>query len=218
MQNVIILHIETATKVCSVALSSNGKLIDHISDDHDNYTHAEKLTLFIKEIIERNNYTFEQLHAISVASGPGSYTGLRIGVSTAKGLCYALNTPLISVDALTSLTRQIKNPEANICAVIDARRMEVFSLIVDQEMNILKPISADIITAETYLSYEPFILIGDGAQKLIDLWENRASIKYDHSILSSATGQVKAAYSKYKISDFENLAYFEPFYLKDFKH
>lgn len=212
-----ILHLETATKACSVALSGNGKLIAVKEELNEEYSHSEKLTVFISEILKENNIGFKQLSAISVASGPGSYTGLRIGVSTAKGLCYALSIPLIAVDSLLSLATIAANTykEKKLCAMIDARRMEVFSAIYDHNLNLVKPISADIIDAETYKEYEPFVYFGDGADKIKDLWSAR-NCKIDSGINSSAIGQVALAFEKYNANELEDLAYFEPFYLKDF--
>lgn len=212
-----LLHLETATKVCSAALSGNGKLIAIKESNDDNYNHGESLTLFIEDVLKQANIGFDKISAISVASGPGSYTGLRIGVATAKGLCYALGIPLISVDALTSLAEQVKGKHQgkNLCALIDARRMEVYNLFVDKDGAPLKEISADIIDEESYREFEPFVYFGDGADKLQETWKDR-NCKIDSSILSSAKGQIKIAFDKFINKDFEDVAYFEPFYLKDF--
>ncbi len=212
-----LLHIETSTKVCSVALSENGVLKDFIETHSDRYIHAEKLTLFIEELLQRNAWKMDALSAIVVSGGPGSYTGLRIGVSTAKGLCFALDIPLISVsslDALIELGRE-KYPESTICGLIDARRMEAFSKIEDPLGNTLKTISADELEATTYETYDPFIVIGDGAEKMLKIWDERP-LTIDNNIHSSAKGQVKLATNSFKQEQFEDIAYFEPFYLKDF--
>jgi tRNA threonylcarbamoyladenosine biosynthesis protein TsaB len=212
-----ILHIETATKACSVGVSENGELVTIKEELSAEFTHAENITLFIDEVVKKAGWTLNQLDAIAVTSGPGSYTGLRIGVSTAKGLCYALEKPLIAVDALISLAAQatLKHPGKTICAAIDARRMEVFSAIYESHLTPLKKISADIIEADTYFAFEPFVICGDGAEKLKIIWENRA-VEFDTTIYSSVSGQVKIAYEKFQASEFEDVAYFEPFYLKDF--
>lgn len=214
---IYILHLETATKACSVALSCDGKQISLREELTEEYSHSEKLTIFIQEVITESGITLNNLNAVSVASGPGSYTGLRIGVSTAKGLCYALEIPLIAVDALVSLATiaKEKHPEKNLCSLIDARRMEVFNAIYSPDFLPLKPISADIIDAVSYQEFEPFVYFGDGAEKLQEIWGNRNSI-IDKTIHSSALGQIPLAYKKYKSQQFEDLAYFEPFYLKDF--
>jgi tRNA threonylcarbamoyladenosine biosynthesis protein TsaB len=212
-----ILHIETSTKVCSVALSENGKLLALKEGEEDGYSHGENLTLFIEDVLKTAQLTLRKIDAVSVASGPGSYTGLRIGVSTAKGICYPLGIPLIAIDSLTSLSElaRIKHPSSTLCALIDARRMEVFSCIFSQNEEQIKPISADIIEQNTYKQYEPYIFFGDGAEKLIEIWSGN-NCKADLTITSSSTGQLKIAYEKFLKVQFEDVAYFEPYYLKDF--
>jgi tRNA threonylcarbamoyladenosine biosynthesis protein TsaB len=212
----LILHLETSTKSCSVALSENGKLTDLEELHSAEFTHAENLTVFIEKIMKRVGKKFSELDAISVSSGPGSYTGLRIGVSTAKGLCYALDIPLISVGALVSLASlaRIKH-QGSICAMIDARRMEVYSAIYDSDLKILKTISADILDENSYSEFEPFLAVGDGAEKMSEAWAGRQVI-INTEIMASATGQVEWAYQKYLNQEFEDVAYFEPYYLKEF--
>ena len=212
-----ILHLETSTKVCSVALSNDGKLIALKESNEINYAHGENLTLFIQAVLKNASVHLNALSAVSIASGPGSYTGLRIGVSTAKGLCYALEIPLIAVDALFSLAQIAaeKHPNSILCPMIDARRMEVFNAVYSPTLSCLKPISADVIVADSYADFEPFIFFGDGAEKAQAIWEDRACT-FDNSILPSAKGQLKRATEKFQAKDFEDVAYFEPFYLKDF--
>lgn len=212
-----ILHLETATKVCSVALSKDGVLIALKETLEDGYSHGENLTLFIQSVLEDGKIKIEDLSAVSVASGPGSYTGLRIGVATAKGICYAQEIPLIAIDALTALTEQAKelHPGANLCAMIDARRMEVYNLVTSSGGEKLKEISADIIDELSYSTFEPFVYFGDGAAKLSDIWENK-NCKADLTIRSSAKGQVKLSYKMLQANEIVDTAYFEPFYLKDF--
>lgn len=212
-----ILHLETATKVCSVALSMNGKLLQLKEIEEDGYAHGEKLTLLIEDALASEQVDVKELVAVSVSSGPGSYTGLRIGVSTAKGLCYALGIPLIAIDSLLSIQQIAKEvyPNQAIAALIDARRMEVFASILDGNETVLKPISADVIEEDSYLEFEPFVACGDGAEKLREIWSNR-NITIASNILSSAKGQVAVGYQKYLNAEFEDVAYFEPFYLKDF--
>jgi tRNA threonylcarbamoyladenosine biosynthesis protein TsaB len=214
---VYILHLETSTKVCSVALSLNGNLIALKENEEDGYSHGENLTLFIQDVLKQASISVKELNAVSVASGPGSYTGLRIGVSTAKGLCYPLNIPLIAIDSLTSLKEiaKEKHPNSTLCSLIDARRMEVYNLFYSSSNELLKPISADIIEKYSYSQFEPFVYFGDGAGKLQELWKGRNCIA-DTSITSSAKGQTKLAFEKYRNQEFEDVAYFEPFYLKDF--
>jgi tRNA threonylcarbamoyladenosine biosynthesis protein TsaB len=214
---IYLLHLETATKVCSVALSCNGELIALREESTQEYSHSEKLTIFIQEVIKEAGITLQNLHGVSVASGPGSYTGLRIGVSTAKGLCFALDIPLISVDALVSMAKiaQKKYPEQTLCPLIDARRMEVYCGIYSSDLTLLKPISADIIDENSYAEFEPFVYFGDGAEKLSSIWERRKCL-FDASIRASAIGQIETAYKKFLSNELEDVAYFEPFYLKDF--
>ena len=178
-----LLHLETSTKACSVALSENGQLLALKETLTDDFSHSENLTTFIQEILIGQELTPADLSAISVASGPGSYTGLRIGVSTAKGLCYALGVPLIAVDSLFSLAHmaQTKHPNTRLCMAIDARRMEIFSGIYDGEICLLKAISADIVDENTYREYEPFLVAGDSNEKLKAVWANR-NISFDDSI------------------------------------
>lgn len=215
--DIYILHLETATKSCSVALSLNGALKQNKETTEEGYSHGENLTLFIEEIMLKEGIEMKQLSAVCVSSGPGSYTGLRIGVSTAKGICYALGIPLLAIDSLRCLqqTASQKYPDQKIASMIDARRMEVFSAIYDQNGVVLKPVSADIIDEHTYEEFIPFIACGDGADKLSTCWQNR-NITIDNSIFSSAAAQPEMAYQKFLQNDFEDVAYFEPFYLKDF--
>lgn len=212
-----LLHIDTATKVCSVALSRDGEQIALKEIKEDGYSHGEKLTLFIEDVMQQAQLKMLDLDAVSLASGPGSYTGLRIGAATAKGLCYALKIPLIAIDALTSLAflAKKKHPNINLCPVIDARRMEVYNLFLDSNLNALKEISADIIDEESYSEFEPFVCFGDGASKLQEVWSERNST-FDLEIESSASGQIELAHLKFKNKSFEDVAYWEPFYLKDF--
>lgn len=212
-----ILHLETATKSCSVALSFEGKLIALKEVVTDDFSHSENLTLFVQDVLSQANIEMNKLAAVSVASGPGSYTGLRIGVSTAKGFCYALGIPLIAVDSLTSIASiaQKKHSGLSIVAMFDARRREVYSAIFDPDLNFLKPISADVLDQQSYKEFEPFLLIGDGAQKMLEEWEGRSFV-FDPTIFASASGQIEIAYQKFLTKSFEDVAYFEPFYLKDF--
>lgn len=212
-----LLHLETATKVCSVALSLDGKFVALKETQEDGYSHGENLTLFIQDVLNEANVSMKDLSAVSIASGPGSYTGLRIGVSTAKGLCYALGIPMIAIDALTSLCEiaKEKHSEQNLCAMIDARRMEVYSIIQDKDGRVLKEISADILDETSYAEFQPFVFFGDGASKMDAIWADKSKI-IDASISSSATGQIRLAYEAFQKEKFEDIAYFEPFYLKDF--
>lgn len=212
-----LLHIETATKVCSVALSKEGKLVQMQEIADDQFSHGEQLTLLIQKVIDQEEIKISDLSAVSVSAGPGSYTGLRIGVSTAKGLCYALSIPLISIDTLTSMAQDeiLKSTNTSVCSMIDARRMEVFSALFNSEGECIKMASPDVLDENTYSEFEPFVCIGDGAEKTKDLWKNR-SIHYIDSFQISAKTQVEMAYKKYLAQEFEDVAYFEPNYIKAF--
>lgn len=212
-----ILHLETATKVCSVALSKNGKLIRLKETEEEGYSHGENLNCFIEDVIQESGISLNHLSAISLASGPGSYTGLRIGAATAKGLCYALEIPLIAIDALQALAEiaRVDYPDKVLCPLIDARRMEVYNSFYDESNHLIKEISADIIDENSYAQFEPFVYFGDGAEKLVQVWNNKNCVA-DLSIKSSAKGQVRLAFEKFKAQEFEDVAYWEPFYLKDF--
>lgn len=212
-----ILHLETSTKVCSVALSYDGELkqLHEIKDDQ--YSHGEQLTLLIEKALKGAEILPQQLSAVSVASGPGSYTGLRIGVSTAKGLCYALGIPLIAIDSLTALAKlgHDKHSGKRLCPMIDARRMEVYSTIFDENHQVIKPLSADVLNEQSYSDMEPFVFFGDGAGKMVSVWEGRPLL-FDGDLYCSAAGQVRIALEKLQKGETEDVAYFEPLYLKEF--
>ena len=212
-----ILHIETATKVCSVALSLNGNLISCKESSSDEFIHGEQLTNYISEVVSSANIQLENIAAVSVSSGPGSYTGLRIGVSTAKGLCFGLSIPLIAVPSLSSLISLAKerHPNTTICAMFDARRMEVFSLVVDENGLELVSVGPQVLDEYSMVDFEPFLAVGDGVNKIKELWMER-NVKFDDSIVPSAKGQVTLAYQKYSAQDFEDIAYFVPNYGKEF--
>ncbi|WP_396177845.1 tRNA (adenosine(37)-N6)-threonylcarbamoyltransferase complex dimerization subunit type 1 TsaB [Flavobacterium sp.] len=216
-QDIFILNIETATKNCSVALSKNGETIALREIAEEGFSHAEKLHVFIEEIISESAISFQDLTAIAVSQGPGSYTGLRIGVSSAKGLCYALNIPLIAVDTLQSLAAQISIPNGLIIPMIDARRMEVFSAAFDLNLNTIQAVAAEIITEDSYKELEQEIhFIGDGASKCKAFLNKSNFIFHDNIIYPSAKEMSFLSFEKYKKSDTVDVAYFEPLYVKDF--
>jgi tRNA threonylcarbamoyladenosine biosynthesis protein TsaB len=212
-----ILHIETATKVCSVALSLNGELISCKESSNDEFVHGEQLTNYISEVVSLANIKLSNLSAVSVSSGPGSYTGLRIGVSTAKGLCFGLSIPLIAVPSLLSLISLAKerHPTTTICAMFDARRMEVFRQVVDVNGLELLPVGPQVVDEYSMVDFEPFLAVGDGTNKLKELWGNR-KVQFDDAIVPSAKGQLILANQKFKAQDFEDVAYFVPNYGKEF--
>ena len=213
----VILHIETATKTCSVALSASGKLLTSHEISPDNYIHGEQLTIFIKKVCAEVTLQLSDLDAVSVSIGPGSYTGLRIGLSTAKGLCFGLKIPIICIETLDSLLTigKAKYPSANLCAMLDARRMEVYTKSINGSGETLRTLSSSVIEADTFIQDEPFIYFGDGAAKLKTIWGHRAAI-FDSELMLSAKGQVDMAYERYKNAGFDSLEKCKPLYLKQF--
>ena len=214
---VFILSVETATKNCSVSLSKNGKTVSCKEIAEQNFSHAEKLHIFIEEILKENNITLQDLNAIAVSKGPGSYTGLRIGVSSVKGMCYALNIPMIAIDTLTLLAKQIIIEDGIVIPMIDARRMEVYTAFFDKEYTMQREVRADIIDENSYSEINSNVhLVGDGIAKFKEVLTNNKFIFHDTIIYPSANEMSNLAFEKYKISDFVDVAYFEPYYLKDF--
>jgi tRNA threonylcarbamoyladenosine biosynthesis protein TsaB len=214
---VFILSVETATKNCSVSLSKNGETVSCKEIAEQNFSHAEKLHVFIEEILKENNITLQDLNAIAVSKGPGSYTGLRIGVSSVKGMCYALNIPMIAIDTLTLLAKQIVIDDGIIIPMIDARRMEVYTAFFDKEYIMQREVRADIIDENSYSEINTNVhLVGDGIAKFNEVLTNDKFIFHDAIIYPSASEMSNLAFEKYKKSDFVDVAYFEPYYLKDF--
>ena len=217
LPDVFILNIETATKNCSVSIAKNGVTIAFREIADEGYSHAEKLHVFINELVEESKISLQNLAAIAVSQGPGSYTGLRIGVSSAKGLCYALNIPLIAIDTLQSLAAQLTISNGLIVPMIDARRMEVFSAVYDQNFYNLMPVSAEIITEESYQNEARELhFVGDGAAKCKELLNKSNFIFHDEIIYPSAAQMSLLSFEKHKKSDIVDVAYFEPLYVKDF--
>jgi tRNA threonylcarbamoyladenosine biosynthesis protein TsaB len=215
---VLILNIETATTNCSVSLSQNGETIALKEDYNSNYSHAERLHVYIKNLLEKNNVDRSQLDAIAISKGPGSYTGLRIGVSAAKGLCFSLNKPLISVSTLEALAHQVICSDGVIVPMLDARRMEVYSAIFNSEYEQIRTTEAQILEQSSFSAYlekGKVYFIGNGVDKTKPLISNPNAIFVENK-LPSANEMSKLAYLKFKRNDIEDVAYFEPYYLKDF--
>lgn len=212
-----ILHLETATKVCSVALSENGVLKQLREVQEEGFSHGENLTVFIEEVLDREGISAKNLNAISLTTGPGSYTGLRIGVSVAKGLCYALDIPLIGLDALSCLAEEAKKkyPGQTIIPMLDARRLEVYCSVYSASGEEIEPIHAQVLDENSFSEYQSAVFCGDGVEKMIPVWATRDLI-LDKMLLSSAAHQVGLAYESYLAKKFEDLAYIEPLYLKEF--
>jgi len=212
-----ILNIETSTKNCSVALAKDGEMIVCREIAEMGYSHAEKLHVFIEEILSEANLKFSDLNAVAVSQGPGSYTGLRIGVSAAKGLCYALDIPLIAVDTLEVLASQIAIEEGVIVPMIDARRMEVYSAIFDKNHQKIRETKAEILTEDSFSDINQTIyFIGDSSQKAKTLLQKDNFVFVDDVIYPSAKQMTKKSYTLFTNNRFEDVAYFEPLYLKDF--
>lgn len=214
----IILNIETATKNCSVSLAKNGKILASKELNNGNYSHAELLHQFIKDIIDEAAISKSDINAIAVSKGPGSYTGLRIGVSSAKGFCFALDIPLISTDTLQSLSHSITIDDGFIVPMIDARRMEVYTAVFDKKHKNLEKTSAKIIDETSFLNYlekGKTYFLGDGAMKCKETITHKNAV-FIAGEFPSAKEMATLSYAKFQENQFEDVAYFEPFYLKDF--
>ena len=223
----LILSIETGTDICSVALANDGELMA-LRESDEGRDHAKKVALFVDELLRETGVQPSDLDAIAVGKGPGSYTGLRIGVSFAKGMCYALDIPLIaigSLDALTEVAREdydagildIEEEEwakAKLCPLVDARRMEVYAEVFDNEGKALTDVVAEVVTEDSFKEWrkDKFVIFGNGAKKCTELLSDAIFV----DIAPSARGIVRLAEESFKAQQFEDLAYFEPFYLKEF--
>ena len=212
-----ILAIETATKNCSVALSKDGVTLLCKEIAEQGYSHAERLHVFIEELLNELQVPFKDIAAIAVSQGPGSYTGLRIGVSAAKGLCFALDIPLIDIDTMSLLASQVSVNEGSIVSMIDARRMEVYSAVFNSKHEEIRGIRAEILTPESFSDIDSIIyFIGDCAEKSKTVLNQKNHVYLDTIVYPSAKDMSAMAYEKYKKNDTVDVAYFEPFYLKDF--
>jgi tRNA threonylcarbamoyladenosine biosynthesis protein TsaB len=218
----MILQIETATTVCSVALAKDGEILAFKQVDQRN-AHAEVITVFIDELIAASGFTYNDIDAIAVSCGPGSYTGLRIAVSTAKGLCFALDKPLIAIETLESMAYGVIGEavpdDLLLCPMIDARRMEVYTAVFNTKGERIQPTSAEIIDENGFadlLKDHKILFFGDGAEKCKEVLGNNPNAQFLPGFINSATHLTKKAEEKFRLKEFENVAYFEPFYLKDF--
>ena len=241
----MILCLETSTAVCSVALVKDGKVIA-LRESLDGQNHAEKITIFIDEVMKEANVSYRDLDAVATSMGPGSYTGLRIGVSTAKGLCYAMEKPLIAIDTLAAMAHGFKDykttrlqdykevaetqrhrdaefkaqsSESILCPMIDARRMEVYSAFFNEKLERISETNAIVIDENSFMEMKQnthLYLFGDGADKLASLFENDENITVVEKFHCSAAYMAELADKAFKNNDFVDTAYFEPFYLKNF--
>jgi len=220
-----ILNIETATGVCSVALSVDGEVVE-IQESNIKNSHAEQISLFSQKVVTDSGLKFADLDAVSVSKGPGSYTGLRIGVSTAKGYCYGLGIPLISVGTLASMAIGMVNKlgvkvdsSTLFCPMIDARRMEVYAAIFSPNNTLIEDVSAKIIDNDSfsdYLNSFKIIMAGDGASKCREILSHQQNAIFYDDFHPSAMHQSKIAEQMFLDDEFEDTAYFEPYYLKQF--
>jgi tRNA threonylcarbamoyladenosine biosynthesis protein TsaB len=216
----LILNIETTTTNCSVSLSKEGETLFLKEDYNTNFSHAESLHLFIDDVIMSAKIKPSLIDAIAVSKGPGSYTGLRIGVSAAKGLCFSLDKPLISVSTLELLSHQVIIDSGCIVPMLDARRMEIYSAIFDENHIQIREIQAQILDETSFLNdleKGKVYFIGNGVEKTKTIINHENAIFIENK-LPSANEMGALSFEKYKKNEFENVAYFEPFYLKDFIH
>ena len=217
-----ILHIETSTDVCSVAVSEDGQVIFD-QEDHSGPNHAERLGTMVDEALSFTDNHAIPFDAVAVSCGPGSYTGLRIGVSMAKGVCYGRNLKLIAVPTLELLSvpillREIPEEDALLCPMLDARRMEVYAGIYDRGLKPIRPIQADIVDSETYKAYldeRPVYFFGNGAKKCQEAIHH-PNAHFIEDIEPLAKWMQPLAEKRFLNEQFEDVAYFVPFYLKDF--
>jgi tRNA threonylcarbamoyladenosine biosynthesis protein TsaB len=218
-----LLCIESSTSICSVALANEGQLMG-LEETEDKNAHSARLTVLIEKLLKDNNLKMSQLDAVAMSRGPGSYTGLRIGASVAKGLCYGLNIPLIAVSTLQAMALQAArilqiSPQEDVVFIpmIDARRVEVYSAVYNFRGEELREVRAEIITADLFEDIHSRIVIcGDGAAKCRQLFENDLRFIIMERLLASAAWLVPLAWENFVKGKFENTAYFEPYYLKDF--
>lgn len=212
-----ILNIETATKNCSVSIAKDGETLQCIQIAEEGYSHAEKLHVFIEQVLVDLKLTFQDLNAIAVSQGPGSYTGLRIGISAGKGLCFALDIPLIAIDTLAVLASQAKVNNGLIVPMIDARRMEVYSAIFNANLEKTREVKAEIITEDSFSELaETVYFVGDCAEKCQSVLTKSNFVFLEKVVYPSAANMSKFSYEKFKNNDTVDVAYFEPYYLKDF--
>ncbi len=218
-----ILNIETSTRVCSVCLSVDGKPVS-IRESFVKNSHAENITVFSESVLKEAGIKWNDLEAVAVSKGPGSYTGLRIGVSTAKGFCYALDKPLIAINTLQAMAAgmigKTKSPEQFLfCPMIDARRMEVYAAVFDAGLKEIKKTEAVIVDKNSFsdlLSTHKIIFAGDGSAKCREVLSCQENAIFYDDFFPSSTYIAQLAEEKFHLREFEDVAYFEPFYLKDF--
>ena len=222
----LILCIETGTDICSVGLARDGELVS-LRESDEGRDHAKNVAVFVDELLRENDVAAEELSAVAVGMGPGSYTGLRIGVSFAKGLCYGLQIPLVAVGSLDSLVQVAREDyeagiidveqwdDAVLCPMVDARRMEVYTQMFDAKGQSLNEVKAEIIAEDSFAEWRngrPFVIFGNGAAKCQEVLKDAILV----NVTPSARGLAALAHQRFEAGKTEDIAYFEPFYLKDF--
>ncbi len=213
------LYLETSTTNCSVCLANDAAILYFKEENDKNYSHSEKLHVFIKEALETAKIQANDLAAVVVGKGPGSYTGLRIGVSAAKGLCFASDVDLMAIESLEILARSIAVADGVIVPLLDARRMEVYSAVFDANYNQVRETKAEIITEVSFvdeLAQGKVHFIGNGAEKCKGIITHENAVFYDEVYFPSTQKMIPIAMEKQAKNDTEDVAYFEPYYLKDF--
>ncbi len=214
----LILNLETATKVCSVSLAQNGAELFTKEISTEQFSHAENLNVFIEDVMKSAGKKLEELDAIGVSEGPGSYTGLRIGTSTAKGLCFALDKPMIAINSLKSLAALVETDSDLICPMFDAMRMEVYAALFDKSLKEIQKTAAIVIEENsfaTFLAEHKVLFVGPGAEKCKSAITH-PNAQFNSDLKVSAKGMIHLSEEKFAANDFVDVAYFEPFYLKDF--
>ena len=215
-----ILHIETSSKNCSVAISDGENILCLCEEVSENYKQSESLHMYVEWALEGAKLTLKDMEAVSLGKGPGSYTGLRIGASSAKGFCYGLQIPLIATNSLETMLEPFLNKEYDfIIPVIDARRMEVYSAVFDGNSGqVISATEAKILDENSYQEYQDkkILFVGDGAKKAKEILQLE-NAEFNETVYPSAKYLIKKAVEKYNRQEFEDVAYFEPFYLKDFQ-
>ena len=223
----LILCIETGTDICSVGIAKDGELIS-LRESDEGRDHAKKVGVFVDELFKQTGIAPDDIDAVAVGKGPGSYTGLRIGVSFAKGLCYGVGCPLIAVNSLEALAEVAREDyeagiidvedwsSALLCPMVDARRMEVYAQVFDTAGNARSDVSAEVVTEDSFADYRrsdgEFVIFGSGATKCTELLTDAVLV----DVVPSVRGMAVLAERAFAAGDFVDTAYFEPFYLKDF--
>ena len=217
-----ILCLETATTMCSVCVTANDKVIAY-KEINSGFSHSENLHVFIEDVLKEANLTVKQISAVAVSKGPGSYTGLRIGVSSAKGFCYALQIPLISIDTLQSMAyavAQTKQEDILFCPMLDARRMEVYCAVYDKNLETIIPVNALVLDEKSIevfnLNNKPVCFFGDGMNKAKALLQSKEHTLFVEDVFPSSLSMAALAFKKFNNKQFEDVVCFEPFYLKEF--